>query len=29
VSGNPGTFTVIGTNGQGIKARIVFEVGTK
>lgn len=29
VSGNPGTFTVIGTDGQGIKARIVFEVGVK
>lgn len=29
VSGGPGTYTVIGTNGQGIKARVVFEVGVK
>lgn len=29
VAGQPGVFTVIGTDGAGNKARIVFEVGTK
>ena len=29
VSGSPGTFTVLGTDGAGNRARIVFEVGTK